>query len=171
MKRNNTIRNRVINGHAPRASRRGMSLPEVLISLTISSLVLTGVAVAWVSSSQVVEQNDQFFRASQAARVCVNQIMTEARRCQSGVVSANSLELTLGSGEKRTYALDSANHNLTMTMEALPTPQTSIMARNVNDASFSTDGTTITLTITIQVGNNTMLVNGSALPRRTVVYK
>ena len=171
MKRYNTIRNRVKSGHAPRTVRRGMSLPEVLISLTISSLVLTGVAVAWVSSSQVVEQNDQFFRASQSARVCVNQIMTEARRCQSGVVSANSLELTLGNGDKRTYAFDSANHLLTMTMEALPTPQTSAMARNVTNAQFATDGATITLSITVTVGNNSMMVNGSAMPRRTVVYK
>ena len=152
-------------------NRRGMSLPEVLISLTISSLVLTGVAVAWVSSSNVVEQNDQFFRASQAARVCVNQIMTEARRCQSGVVESDSLELTLGSGEKRTYALDSVNHTVTMTTEVLPTPLTCVMARNVSNASFSTDGTTISMTITVAVGNNTMLLNGSALPRRTVVYK
>jgi prepilin-type N-terminal cleavage/methylation domain-containing protein len=169
------MKNRFFNHRTSRrprpGARVGMSLPEVLIALTISSLVLTGVAVAWVSSSQVVEQNDQFFRASQGARVCVNQIMTEARRCQSGVVAADSLELTLGTGEKRTFALDTVNHQLTMTMDSLVPPETHTMARNVTDAKFLTDGTTITMTITVKVGNNTMLINGSALPRRTVVYK
>ncbi|MBC8108314.1 MAG: prepilin-type N-terminal cleavage/methylation domain-containing protein [Anaerolineae bacterium] len=159
------------NRRSWRTARRGLGLPELLISLTISSLVLTAVALAWVSSSRIVEQNDQFFRASQAARVCVNQIMTEARRCQSGVVESDSLELTLYSGEKRTYALDNVNRQLTMTLNSLLVPQTYVMARNVSNAQFTTDGTTITLTMTVQVGANRILMNGSALPRRRVVYK
>ena len=43
------------------------------------------------------------FRATQAARVSVNQIMTEARRCQSGAIIGNSLSLTLASGATCTY--------------------------------------------------------------------
>jgi len=148
-----------------------MGLVEVLMSLAISALVLTGVAAAFVASSRTVEINEQFFRASQAARVSVNQIMTEARRCQSGVVSTTSLELTLHSGEKRTYALDSTNHALLMTLESLTPPETYTLARNVSSLTFATDNKTISMTITVDVNGNQLLVNGSAMPRRTVVYK
>ena len=87
-----------------RSARRELGLPELMISLAISSLVLTGVAVAWVSASQVVEQNDQFFRTRRRRGSASNQIMTEARRCQSGVLEPASLELTISTGEKRTPA-------------------------------------------------------------------
>ena len=154
-----------------RRSRRGLSLPEVLISLAISALVLTGVAVAFVSASGAVEANDQFCRAAQAGRVSINQIMTEARRCQSGVVAPTSLELTLYNGEKRTYALDNTANTLSMTLNSVDPPQSYVLAHNVSDAQFSTDGKTISMTITVQVGPNQILLNGSALPRRTVSYK
>ena len=155
------------------SGRRGMSLPELLIGLTISSLVLTGVAVAWVSASRVVEENDQFFRATQAARVSVNQIMTEARRCLSGVVDVPALELTLYNGDKRNYELDPTDKCLKMTTYDPITgaPSTYVMARHVEDASFVTDGTTITLIMNVKVGKNQMLISGSAMPRRTVVYR
>src|SRR5688572_11323923 len=155
------------------SGRRGMSLPEVLIALVISSLVLTGVAVAWTTACKVVEENDQFFRATQAARVSVNQIMTESRRCLAGVVDVPALELTLYNGEKRNYVLDPTDKCLKMTTydPITGTPSTYVMARNVEDASFVTDGTTITLTINVRVGRNQMLISGSAMPRRTMVYR
>ncbi len=59
-------------------SRKGLSLAEVMISLAISAMLLTAVAAAFTASSEAIEQNDQFFRASQAARVSMNQILTEA---------------------------------------------------------------------------------------------
>ena len=162
-------------GHSPRRGRgrrwRGMSMPELLVSLTISALVLTGAAVALVSASRAIEANDQFSRATQAGRVSLNQIMTEARRCQSGTVSDESLELTLYSGEKRTYALDADNHRLTMTLQSVVPPKTVTLARNVSDARFATDGKTISMLLVVKVGDNQISLNGSALPRRTVEYK
>jgi prepilin-type N-terminal cleavage/methylation domain-containing protein len=170
VKRPTTLHNFV--GRKPNR-RRGMSLPEVMIGLTISSMVLTGVAISWITASKVVEENDQFFRATQAARVSVNQIMTEARRCLAGVVDVPALELTLYNGEKRNYELDTTDRCLKMTTYDPITgaPSTYVMARNVADASFVTDGTTVTLTINVQVGKNQMLVSGSAVPRRMITYK
>ena len=73
---------------------RGLSLIEALISLAIAAMLLTAVAAAYAAASDAIKANDQFFRASQAARVTVNQITKEVRTCQSGVVDATSLELT-----------------------------------------------------------------------------
>jgi len=73
--------------NAPKTSRsrvrRALSLLEVMISLAISSMLLTAIAAAFQSSSQVIQNNDQFFRATQSARVAINQILTEIRRCDS----------------------------------------------------------------------------------------
>ena len=64
----------------PAARTRGLSLPEVMISLAITSMLLTAIAAAFHSSSQIITQNDEFFRATQAGRVCLNQVLTEVRR-------------------------------------------------------------------------------------------
>src|SRR5439155_7513995 len=127
---------------------------ELLVSLAICASLLTAVAMAFQASSRAVEMNDQFFRATQASRVSVNQIMTEARRCQSGLVTSNSLELTLASGQVRIYAFDAVKKQLTATLVALPTPETHTMARNVSDVQFMTDGKTISMLITVTVGDN-----------------
>jgi len=63
---------------APRV--RGLSLVEVMISLAITTMLLTAIAAAFHSSSQIIKENDEFFRATQAGRVCLNQILTEIRR-------------------------------------------------------------------------------------------
>ena len=74
----------IMNG----SRRRGLSLAEVMISLAITSMLLTAIAAAFQSSSQVIENNDRFFRATQSARVAINQITTEVRRCDAIVRDA-----------------------------------------------------------------------------------
>ena len=51
-----------------------------MISLAITTMLLTAIAAAFHSSSQIIKENDEFFRATQAGRVCLNQILTEVRR-------------------------------------------------------------------------------------------
>ena len=153
-----------------RQRRRGLGLIELLVSLAISSALLTAVGVAYAASAQAIEANDQFFRASQAARVSVNQIMAEVRKCQSGVVDTASVEISPAVGEKKLYAFDSASHRLTLTLPDQLTPPTYTLAHNVTSALFYTDGQTISMTVTVKIGNNEVTLNGSAMPRRTVSY-
>jgi type II secretory pathway pseudopilin PulG len=63
--------------------RRGLGMVELMISLAITAMLLVAIAVAFVSSSQVIENNDRFFRATQAARVALAQMLTEVRRCDA----------------------------------------------------------------------------------------
>lgn len=149
----------------------GLSLVEALMSLAISAMLLTAVGAAYRASAQAIEMNDQFFRASQAARVSINQIMAEVRRCQSGVVSSTSLELTTSTGAIRTYAFDDTTKQLKVTLHDDISPTTYAMAKNVESVEFLTDGQTISMTIAVQIGSNQILLNGSALPRRTLTYK
>ena len=63
-----------------RSPRRGLGMVELMISLAITAMLLVAIAVAFVSSHQVIENNDRFFRATQGARVAMAQMLTEVRR-------------------------------------------------------------------------------------------
>src|SRR5205085_1077278 len=96
-------------------SRKGLSLAEVMISLAISAMLLTAVAAAFTASSEAIEQNDEFFRASQAARVSMNQILTECRRCKNvkwpGATSTD-LSMIGHDGNLRDYFYDATKKKL-----------------------------------------------------------
>lgn len=153
-----------------RTSRTGMSLAEVLIGLAITASLLTAVAAAFQASAAGITHNDQFTRASQAARVSVNQVMAQVRKCQSGVVADTSLELTDDAGNVTTYTFDETSNKLTFTYDDI-VPVTRTMASNVKRVAFATDGKTITMTVNVTIGTNTVTLNGSAFPRRMMTYE
>lgn len=153
-----------------RRRNAGLSLVEALISLAITASLLTAVGAAYQAANDTIRLNDQFFRASQAARVSVNQVMAEVRKCQSGVVDKPSLELITATGQSRTYVFDPATKTLAMTIDG-PTPVTVKMASNVSSVEFDTDGQTISMTVVVEVGNNHITLNGSAIPRRILTYE
>jgi prepilin-type N-terminal cleavage/methylation domain-containing protein len=157
---------------ATRAARAGLSLVEVLIALAITAMLLTAVAAAYSASAKAIEVNDQFFRASQAARVSVNRITSELRRCQSGAtIGTSALEITTTTGEKRTYAHDAANKRLTLTLGVAPYQTTVQVASNVESATFFTDGDSVGLNVVVSVGSNKIVLSGSAIPRRQIQYE
>jgi prepilin-type N-terminal cleavage/methylation domain-containing protein len=153
----------------PALRRAGLSLAEVMISMAIAGSLLTAIAAAFSSSASAIEMNDNFFRASQATRISVNQIMTEVRRCKSGVVDATSLELTTEAGQKRTYALSGSQ--LLMTVVEAGGPKTYRLASNLQSLEFKTNGTSVSMIVTVKVGKNEVTLTGSATPRRLMTYK
>ena len=119
--------------------RSALSLIEVMVSLAITAALLVAVAAAFDASASAVDANDKFFRASQVARVCINQMMTEVRRCQSGTVDTTSLIITLNTGEMRTYRYDPATKQLQMVLRSLPVVETYPMAHNIESMSFASN--------------------------------
>jgi type II secretory pathway pseudopilin PulG len=122
----------------PSQRRRGLSLPEAMISLAITSLLLVSVATAFSASCSAIEANDRFFRSSQAARVALNQLLLDIRNTTSlpaANVTATSIVVkrppfVAGGGQLiyattnpqnpaeveswRTYAYDAANKRITL---------------------------------------------------------
>jgi hypothetical protein len=47
---------------------------------------------------------------------------------------------------------------------------TQTLAHNVKNVTFSTDTKTVSMLITVEVGNNSITLSGSAMPRRSVAY-
>jgi prepilin-type N-terminal cleavage/methylation domain-containing protein len=150
--------------------RAGLSLVEVMIAISISAALLVAVAAAFSATSAAMEANDQFNRAAQAARISMNQVMSEVRKARSGTASSTSLELVTATGERKVYTYSSTTRQLTLTLPDNVPPTTYTLARNVTAAQFNTDGHTISLTVTVQIDNNRITLSGSGMPRRTVSF-
>lgn len=171
----------------PHDRRGGLSIVEVLISLSISAMLLVAVAAAFSASSQVIQENDEFFRATQAARVSLNQMLTEIRRCSALTVDASGkrIDLITDDGEDRSYVYDDsaatvAGRRLLLVTNDITTDPDYTMAENVSMLTFSADTLTndqgiqyvvrVTATIEVQVGNNSVRLAGSTAPRRVHTY-
>src|SRR4051812_12676467 len=163
-----------------RLRRLGVSIAEVMISLAIAATLLTATAMAYQASMRAVDMNDQFFRASQAARVSVNQIMTEVRRCATWHVDdANTDQVQIQTApmasrpsEVWVYTFDRVNHQLLVSIQSINPVPVMPIARNVEDVKFTKDaaGTTVCMLMKVKVGDNEVVVSGSASPRKAVTY-
>src|SRR4051812_40354938 len=95
--------------------RKGLSIIEALISLSLTAMLLVAVAAAYHASAAAIEMNDQFVRGSQAARISVNQIIGQIRACSSIVVGAHDVTVTSDTGDVREYNVSGTDLNLTYT--------------------------------------------------------
>jgi type II secretory pathway pseudopilin PulG len=172
-------------------TRRGLSIAEVMISLTISSFLLVAVATAYSTSADAVEMNDKFFRATQAGRVTMNQVLTEIRRAESVLCSAagDSIIVTRP-GETRAATFEVSReykYNATAKTVTLQiyydkagvksTSPLYTMARNIESTSFGppdkvtqADGTQlevrVPVTVEVKLGSHKVRLSGSSSPRR-----
>jgi type II secretory pathway pseudopilin PulG len=190
---------RTNNPITPARGRRGLSLPEAMISLAITAMLLVAVATAFSGASQAIELNDTFFRCSQAARVTMDQLLGEVRNCDSlDMNTANTIKIIRpapGSGQyarqasetERDFVYDSANSRITLQIFYSGGTSSPVyeLATNVAACAFGPvdmgldyNNATIpihipiTLTVRAGVGNtvSSVVLNGSAGPRRATKY-
>lgn len=180
---------RTLSRSSRRPLARGLSLPEVMISLTITAGLLVSVAGAFVAASSAVDSNDQFFRATQAARVSLNQLTNEIRRADVVQVNSGSQldvqrpaeNMPAANEIYRRYAYDSTGKRLTMQIFYSGGTSSAVytLARNVSSASFGpadtgqdslgqTVVTRVPITVKVAVGKNSVTLTGSAGPRRAL---
>lgn len=167
--------------------RAGLSLVEVMISLSITALLLTAAAGAFQVSAAAVQDNDEFFRASQAARVSLHQILTQVRR---GSVRLDAdpqwVRLTTApeagqvTGKDVTYQYAPATKRLMLVTNDDLTDPDYTLASNVVDMRFDVEPGTdytnapcvanVTVMIRVKVGGNQVTLSGAAAPRRNLQY-
>jgi Tfp pilus assembly protein PilW len=161
--------------------RRGLGLVEMMISLAITVTLLTAVAAAFRASSDAIDVNDDFFRATQGARVSLARMLTQVRRGTPATdTTSSSLHLITDGGQDVNYNYNSSAQTLTYITNGSPTAHNYTLARNVSQCSFSTvNGTDstgtacvakVTIVIAVKVGDNQILLSGSAAPRRSLTY-
>ncbi len=164
-----------------RAARRGMSIIEVSISMTICAMLLTAVSISFCASAQLVNENDEFNRATQATRIAMNQMLAEIRRAHSAnVVGSMQLSLVTFDGYNRTYTFDPGTRKLTLHTDEMTLDHDPVLAENVSSCTFNTSTrtdsggitvvTALSITLDIAVGNNHLKLNGAAALRREVQY-
>lgn len=166
---------------------RGLSLVEVMISLGIAAMLLTASAAAFHASAAVVQNNDEFARATQAARVSLHQILTQVRRGSVQLASGSQwITLTMPPaageviGKNVTYRYLPASQQLVLVTNDDLTDRDYVLASNVADMSFNVEPGTdytnapcvanVTVMIRIRVGDNDVLLSGAAAPRKNLNY-
>ena len=177
---------------------RGLSLPEVMISLSITTTLLVAVAAAFSASASAIENNDAFFRCSQAGRVTLNQILAEIRNCNSMDMStANTIKIirqdSIGGTNQeyarpanelsRSFIYDAANKRITLQLthtDGTVSPYYEL-AGNVSACAFGPPEmgldynnaeipVRVPLMVTVSAGGNVVALNGAAAPRRALKY-
>src|SRR5436190_19706856 len=115
------------------AHRAGLGMVEALISLAICAALLTAVAAAFRASADAIDENDQFFRATQAARVACTRILTQVRRGTPATDSTSSnLHLLTDTGLDVSYHYNSGVKQLT-----LVTSSSTILVHDASLISFA----------------------------------
>jgi hypothetical protein len=173
------------------SSRRGLSISEVLISLAIVSMLLVAVGGAFTASASAIDLNDRFFRASQAGRVSMNQVLSVARTsqaCQVGsqsnptgdIVTSTMLQVLTADDELRTYIHNAGDQTLRLIIGDDMSHPGHILARHVSSASFTgvleRDPATnlrrvvrVVVTVRTQIGDQALEMSGSVAPRRSIL--
>ena len=172
--------------HDRRLPARGLSIAEVMLGLAITSLLLVGVSAAYSASANAVDGNDRFFRTTQAARVTMNQLLTEIRRADSVITSPTydmiyverDPELRIPKEQAREFKYNSVSRTITLQIHFKNADGTTYksdlytLCRNVDEAKFGppekVSGIEVRLPVTVVVksGGNTVRLSDTSGPRR-----
>ncbi|HEX8521866.1 MAG TPA: prepilin-type N-terminal cleavage/methylation domain-containing protein [Tepidisphaeraceae bacterium] len=162
--------------------RRGLGLVEAMIALAIAAMLLSAVGVAFTASSAAITINDELSRATQAARVSMERMLTQ---CRKGTVQTTSTGTSLNFNTEKmqevSYAYDSANQRLLYVTNYDTTDADYVLARNVTACTFSyVTGTNpatgktciarVAITITVTISENSVTLTGSAAPRAMISF-
>jgi prepilin-type N-terminal cleavage/methylation domain-containing protein len=95
-------------------AKRGFTIVELLIALSIAALLLVAVAVAFNSSAANYQQNEDIFKAVNSARQALFRITSQLRTASAVDPNAPSNECTMitAAGEDITYRYNSSNKKL-----------------------------------------------------------
>jgi Tfp pilus assembly protein PilW len=167
--------------------RRGFSFLEMVIAVGISTMLLVAVTGAFVSSSEAVQANDRFFRATQAARVTMTQMVAEIRRGDAVQVSADGYQMdVIRPASSRTadetfrrFTYEPAAKRMTLQIFRTSTPPSKVytLASCVESASFGPPEmgydsrnsfvvARVPLKVTVRINNEQIVLHGAAGPRR-----
>jgi prepilin-type N-terminal cleavage/methylation domain-containing protein len=170
-----------------RRHRHGLTLVELMISLSISSALLVALGAAFHAVTRTVEINDSYFRCTQAARVALGQITTEIRRADAVQVSiAGDILQVIRPADQlspneiyRQFSYDAAGGRLTLQVFFAGNTSSPVyeLATHVSACSFGSrdavhsPGPCIPITITCSAGGNSVTLTGAATPRHEVLSR
>jgi Tfp pilus assembly protein PilW len=169
---------------APRraaARRAGLGLIEAMVALAITAALLTAVAAAFSASSAAINENDEFFTATQGGRVALSRILTQVRRGTVSTAStATQLTLITDSGKTHRYTIDLPNGVIKLTTIETGVETTHVLARTISAGAFTYENGTdydgnpcvkrVAMTLTVERKNNRILFSGTGTCRAVLKY-
>lgn len=159
--------------------RRGLSLIEAVMSLSIAAMLLTAVAAAFSSSAATVRHNERFFQASHTARITLEHMLADIRRSHAVQLGTNSISIITWDNNDRTYTYDPESKVVRMTNNDSETQITVaeevtacvFSADSVKDAGGITSVVRVAAVMEVTVDSNRVRLAGSATLRRALDYE
>jgi type II secretory pathway pseudopilin PulG len=161
--------------YAHRSHAAAFTVVECLISLAISALLMTAVAVAFNASLVNFRENEEMFESINHARQALSRMTSQLRTGQYIDPNAASTECSFytASNEDITYEYRAADKKLYLITNSDGSEYT--LCDDVTDASFSrtptadnTDCKSVLISMTVQCGNSTRTLSAAAVIRRNL---
>lgn len=148
---------------------KGFTLVEVLISLVITAILMTAVAVALNGSIISYRENENIFKSANSARQALNRITTQLRTALADHDAANQSQCTLSlpDGSQVTYHYNSAQHKLLLTSGG----KDYVLCDNVTSMTFDknvvgSDTKSVLISMTVLNGDVQQTLSAAAVIRR-----
>jgi prepilin-type N-terminal cleavage/methylation domain-containing protein len=167
--------------------RAGFSLPEMMAAVVIVAILMAALAVAVQGTMHAYSQNAEIAQVNQASRVVLNRMMAELRTAKetSGAGTFLSIlpadnadgtteiqyELVNGALVRRQIGGAAANVvNLIDASEQVKVTTFNVSRNVATDGGGATYTASVTVTLGIQVANNSMQTTASAALRKNMTY-
>ena len=152
-----------------------------MIALAITAALLTAVAAAFSASAAAINENDEFFMATQGGRVALSRILTQVRRGTVATTStATDLTLITDAGKTHRYTIDLTNKIIKLTTIEGGVESTHTLARTISAGSFTYENGSdydgnpcikrVAMTLTVEKNNNRILFSGTGTCRAVLKY-
>ncbi len=161
--------------YAHRSHAAAFTVAECLISLAISALLMTAVAVAFNASLVNFRENEEMFESINHARQALSRMTSQLRTGQYIDPNAASTECSFytSGNEDITYEYRAADKKLYLITNSDGSEYT--LCDDVTAASFSrtptadnTDCKSVLISLTVQCGNSTRTLSAAAVIRRNL---
>ncbi len=165
---------------ARKTVRRGISLIEMLIALTISAVLLLAVGMAFNASFANYSENQEMVDAVQSSRLLLHRIMTQARRSTYLNVTSEGRRIQVETADDNyqyVYVYVPAENQVLLSRTNLQTLVSEDLGQVSNVTGFlipaeqwGANPDRLTLSMTVRYGSNESTLSGSAVPRSTIEF-
>lgn len=157
----------------------GFTVVELLLALSIASILLAGVATAIHASFKNYQENEDMFKAINSARQALLRITSELRTADAAdpASPANECSLITANGDDITYRYNNADNKLYLITNYDSTDPDYVLCENVTAMTFTkqtfvegpqTKVRSVQISITVSHGNAERKISGAAVIRRNL---
>jgi len=159
--------------------KNAFSIPELLIALAITAMLMVAVAVAFSASMMSYRQNEDLFKVVNSARQALYRITTQLRTATAVEPNepANECTFITAGGEDITYRFNSADGKLYLITNDVTTDSDYVLCENVSAMTFARETRTVEtvtfvasvqMSMTVEIGDAQRTVSAAAVIRRNL---